>query len=74
MSDSDRFDLRTDPHYHLRCLCCGAVQDVEEGYHLDYDQAVARETGYRVLCHRMVFEGICPACQQAAKAAGKPIS
>ena len=68
MSDCDRFDLRTDPHYHMRCLVCGHVQDVECPYHGEYDHAVEEETGYRILCHHMVFDGICPACQ----ASGSP--
>ena len=25
MSSSDRFDLRTDPHYHIHCLVCDSV-------------------------------------------------
>ena len=44
MSDCDRFDLRTDPHYHLRCVACGRVQDVDSPYDKAYDEALARKT------------------------------
>lgn len=65
MSDCDRFDLRTDPHYHLRCVACGRVQDVDSPYDKAYDEALARKTGYQILRHRLVVEGVCPDCQRA---------
>ena len=64
MSDCDRFDLRTDPHYHMRCVVCGRVEDVDSPYNLEYDLALAQKTGYQILCHRLVVEGICPDCQK----------
>ena len=65
MSDCDRFDLRTDPHYHLRCVACGRVQDVDSPYDKSYDEALARKTGYQILRHRLVVEGVCPDCRRA---------
>ena len=35
MADCDRFDLRADPHHHMRCVLCGSVVDVD----LPYDAA-----------------------------------
>ena len=64
MSDCDRFDLRTDPHYHMRCVACGRVEDVDSPYDQEYDLALAQKTGYQLLCHRLVVEGICPDCQK----------
>lgn len=64
MSDCDRFDLRTDPHYHMRCVVCGHVEDVDIPYNQEYDLALAQKTGYQILCHRLVVEGICPDCQK----------
>ena len=66
MSDCDRFDLRTDPHYHIRCVVCGCVEDVNGPYDLEYDMTLAKKTGYQILCHRLVVEGICPNCQKVA--------
>ena len=65
LSDCDRFDLRTDPHYHLRCVACGRVQDVDSPYDKAYDEALARKTGYQILRHRLVVEGVCPDCRRA---------
>ena len=65
MSNSDRFDLRTDPHYHMHCLVCDSVVDVPYTYDRAYDETLEQETGYRVLCHHMVVEGVCPDCQRS---------
>ena len=67
MSDCDRFDLRTDPHYHLRCVACGRVQDVDSPYDQSYDEALARKTGYQILRHRLVVEGVCPDCRRTER-------
>lgn len=64
MSDCDRFDLRTNPHYHMRCVICGCVRDVDGPYDREYDAALAQKTGYQILRHRLVVEGICPDCQK----------
>ena len=69
MWDSDRFDLRTDPHYHLRCVVCGCVRDIDWPYNRAYDEAISRETGYQVFCHRMVAEGVCPECRSYGEGA-----
>ena len=64
MSDCDRYDLRTNPHYHMRCVICGCVRDVDGPYDREYDAALAQKTGYQILRHRLVVEGICPDCQK----------
>ena len=64
MADCDRFDLRADPLHHMRCVLCGSVVDVDLPYDAAYDAQLSRETGYRVLGHRLVVEGICPDCQK----------
>ena len=61
---ADRYDRRTDYHYHLICTGCGAVTDVPIIYRDALDSEVAGETGYRVSRHRTVFEGLCPKCQK----------
>ena len=60
---ADRFDSRLDRHYHLLCTRCGMVLDAPAPYHAEYDDAVARETGFRISRHRLTFEGLCPACR-----------
>ena len=63
VSGADRYDLRTDLHYHIICLKCGKVIDIPFNYLSDPDEKVANATGYTVFRHRAVFEGICPECK-----------
>ena len=60
---ADRYDLRTDPHPHIYCTICGAVEDVPIDYASSLNDKVARSTGYCVTQHQTVFVGICPLCQ-----------
>ncbi len=68
IAPADRFDLRVDRHYHLRCKRCGKVVDAPIGYQEAYDRELARMTGFSVEEHHTVFEGICPECQAAEAA------
>jgi Fur family transcriptional regulator, ferric uptake regulator len=61
---ADRYDCRTDFHYHLLCTGCGKVTDVPIGYRDELDGDVSRETGYLISRHRTVFEGLCPECRK----------
>ena len=63
---ADRYDLRQDQHYHLYCTRCGQVVDAPIPYRPEDDAAVAQSTGFRIARHRLVFEGLCPACAAAA--------
>ena len=64
---AERFDYRTDKHSHVMCIKCGKVEDVCDGAFEDgVDRsAAAKACGYEIIGHDLVFEGICPACQQA---------
>lgn len=58
----DRYDHLTTAHYHVRCLVCGRVSDVEMAYLTDLQQAITDAHGYVIREHDIVFIGICPAC------------
>ncbi|MCC8025642.1 MAG: transcriptional repressor [Clostridium sp.] len=60
----ERFDWRTEPHYHLRCTECGKVVDVPLAYKAELDREVSEKTGYAVAMHSAVFEGLCPRCRK----------
>lgn len=58
---ADRFDARTDRHYHLHCSACGRTVDLELPYQETLDEAV-RGLGAEVSYHVLVFFGRCPQC------------
>lgn len=63
-----RFDWRCDGHAHVVCRTCGAVADIALPHDETLDERVAVESSYSHVCHSLVFEGICPACQDASEA------
>ncbi len=62
-----RFDGNTMNHYHLRCLDCGRVFDVDMELLPGVEERLARESGFEVLGHRLEFVGRCEACQKAVQ-------
>lgn len=60
-----RFDGTVDNHYHLRCLDCGRVVDVEMKPLQGLEHTVGHYSGFEVLGHRLEFVGHCPDCRQA---------
>ena len=69
---ADRYEIRTDFHYHLYCTGCGTVRNVPLEYHHDADRDVAEASGYTVFRHRTVFEGLCPKCQERKRGLTAP--
>jgi Fur family ferric uptake transcriptional regulator len=62
-----RFDGTVDNHYHLRCLRCGKVDDVEMEPFGHLEDGLKGETSFKVLSHRLEFVGICMRCQEATE-------
>ena len=60
---ADRYDRRTDLHYHLFCVKCKKVIDAPYVYKSYLDEEIAKQSGYMVIRHRLIFEGMCPECQ-----------
>jgi len=61
---SNRYDgLKPDPHPHLICVECRKIIDPDLASLRDMTSELTKETGFRILNHRLDFFGICPACQ-----------
>ncbi len=61
-----RFDADVDQHYHVRCVRCQRVDDVQGLKHNLIESEVARLEGYEILGLRLEFIGICPSCQDGS--------
>lgn len=59
---ADHFDCRLHGHYHVRCVKCGCVFDVEMEYLSDLEKLVKDANGFQLMGHDLMFKGICPAC------------
>lgn len=61
---ADRYDHRTFSHYHVRCMKCGRVFDVEMDYIEHLEQAIRDDHGFIISGHDIMFRGICPECRE----------
>lgn len=59
---SDRFDGRTDCHYHMICDKCGRVFDIELDCLDEIPQTVMRENGHRITRVTLNLKGVCAGC------------
>lgn len=59
----DRFDHRCDDHYHVRCVGCGRVFDVDMEYMPDLDKLIKDAHGFVFTGHDIIFKGICRDCR-----------
>jgi Fur family peroxide stress response transcriptional regulator len=60
---SARYDGRTDPHHHARCLRCGKVLDIPGDFTEEQVRAFeARSEGFMVTGYRLELTGYCPSC------------
>lgn len=61
--DSARYDGRTDPHHHARCLGCGRVMDIPgEIPEREIDVLRQRAEGFTVVGYRLELAGYCASC------------
>lgn len=62
---SSRYDgNRPDPHPHLICTKCKKIIDPDLETLEHVSDELTRETGFRIMSHRLDFFGICPDCQK----------
>lgn len=59
-----RFDADLSFHYHVRCVDCGAIQNVPVDYAQSLEQEAQLQTEFEILQHRVEFMGRCPQCQK----------
>ncbi len=60
-----RFDVTVEPHYHIRCLECGKVEDVPIPSLAGVEEEAQAASGYQVVAHQVEITGFCPHCRRA---------
>ena len=63
----NRFDFTLKNHYHVRCVKCGAVSDVDMDEILGLLEKIHDTHGTDFLGYDILFKGICPKCQKKIK-------
>lgn len=59
-----RFDADTSLHYHVRCLRCGRIDDLDVPVGGDLEKAARRATDFKIVTHHVEFLGYCPRCAE----------
>ena len=62
-----RFDATVSPHYHIRCIECGKVDDIEIPVQQHINEVATKSCDYHILGHHIEFSGICDGCTQSRK-------
>lgn len=58
-----RYDIRTDHHYHSRCLGCGRIADLEPQGGEEMARLVKTPAGFKVEDYRIEVIGYCKDCK-----------
>jgi len=60
---ADRFEHQCHDHYHVRCVKCGRVFDVEMDFIPDLEKNIKDTHGFEFSGHDLVFKGTCFECK-----------
>src|ERR671938_1130496 len=60
---SARYDIRTDHHYHTRCLRCGRIWDLEAAQGTTALKQIKPQPGFTVADYRLELLGYCQNCK-----------
>jgi len=60
-----RFDGNAKNHYHVRCIKCSRIDDLEIELNDALEKAAKGATSFKVLRHSLEFMGLCPTCLEA---------
>ena len=61
----ERYDARTDRHYHFKCRNCGIIIDMDIEYLAGLDKDAREKYGLDVDRHDVIFTGVCLKCSGA---------
>lgn len=62
---SNRYDgNKPYPHPHVICIKCKKIVDPDLSALADMTSELRKETGFKIINHRLDFFGICPSCQK----------
>ena len=63
----NRFDFTLKNHYHVRCIKCGEVSDVDMDEIPDLLERIHNTHGIDFWDYDISFKGICPKCREKVK-------
>lgn len=64
---SCRYDGNPQMHYHLFCLSCAGVFDIQQEVFKDLNRKVRKVSGFLVKYHQINFYGYCRECKDKTR-------
>ena len=58
----DRFDKTLIEHFHIYCIKCDKLEDVDYDINDNIYRNIEKDKNYKILSCNLVFEGICNDC------------
>lgn len=58
------YDAVVDRHYHIRCVRCNRVDDIDIRPMAEFEGLIEKASGYRIVGHRTLFLGVCKGCKE----------
>lgn len=67
--DSFRYDIETDPHFHIICKKCNNIKDYypNNNFISSIKDDIERKTNFKLNSEQMYFYGICEVCETSNK-------
>jgi len=57
-----RYDITCRPHYHLHCIKCDRIVDLEIPYDEELQRMLIAKSGLAISSHSVMAEGVCEKC------------
>lgn len=61
----DYFDFTLKDHYHVKCIKCGEIYDVDIDHIPDLLSKIKDDHGIKFINYDIFFKGICSSCQKS---------
>lgn len=58
------YDAHTEPHVNVACVSCHEITDFPSACVEELEKELAEHSGYNLLGSRVLYYGICAACQR----------
>ena len=59
---ASRFDATVEDHCHVRCECCGRIDDLPVDAATGLQEAAQAAPGWTIAGQRLEYHGLCPDC------------
>lgn len=59
---ADRYDFRLTEHFHIKCMKCNKIKDIEIPSIKSMLKQMKTKAGYVVTGYQLCIDGICPEC------------